>query len=133
MKKLRIALLVALAVTLVAIFLPWLSINLFIINVAISGWSLHWFVKVFALLILVSGALVFLKNRTALIMPLVVSILGILALIYLLAVPIKVPGAASTATASMTQIIPFLGIGFYLFVLGLLATLGLSIAVMKSR
>lgn len=130
MEKKKIFLLVCLAVMLLAIFLPWFSINLGFIGVSISGWTIHWLFKVTALLVIASGILVYIENKSANLLTLITSIFGLGSVILLIiSGASRIPaGLAGTAASS---ILKFTAFGFYLFIIAGIVVLVTAIKARK--
>jgi hypothetical protein len=126
-------LLVALLISLVAIFLPWISISFFI-TISISGWGLHWAIKVLAGLLIVCGVLVYFVPKVGKILSIVVpaGALGYLAYKIFGSLTVDVLGQAQTIKFS--ELTQFLGFGFYVFIIGLIATIVFAIlSLIKSE
>lgn len=137
MKKSKIyfwGLLIALLVSLIAIFLPWFSINLLIINVSISGWTIHWMIKVLAGLLVVCGVLVYFVPKVGKILSIVVPVGALGYLAYKLFVSLTIDVLGQTTNVNLADISQFIGMGFYVFIAGLIATIVFAIlSLIKSE
>lgn len=129
MEKIRIALLVALILVIIATILPWVSVFI----VSVNAWSITglagWLIKITVILAALSIVLVFMKNKKDMMVALIASIIGLIAIIY----GFFIKGASTIGAAMIGQIFKLLGIGFYIFIIACIATLIISLKAMKSK
>jgi len=121
-------LLVSIILIIAAIFLPWVSFNAFFFSIQISGWSLSFLLKIF--LILIAGALIviLLKTRAGVISFFILAVVGLVVLLLRILFPPTLHFGLISLPRDPGTLIKYLGIGFYMFIIGLV---GLLISTIK--